>query len=50
MQKENKEDSMSNYSEEVQAIIDRMPTQWVKWFSLCASMVAMELQSQLNNP
>lgn len=35
MQKENKEDSMSNYSEEVQAIIDRMPTQWVKWFALC---------------
>ncbi len=35
MQKENKEDFMSNYSEEVQAIIDRMPTQWVKWFALC---------------
>lgn len=33
--KENNNDEVSNKSEEVQAIIDRMPTYWVKWVVLC---------------
>ena len=32
-------DEISQKSEEVQAIIDRMPTYWVKWVVLCVGVL-----------
>lgn len=36
---QNKKDDISQKSEEVQAIIDRMPTYWVKWVALCVGVL-----------
>ena len=33
------QDQISQKSEEVQAIIDRMPTYWVKWVALCVGLL-----------
>lgn len=33
------QDEISRKSEEVQAIIDRMPTYWVKWVALCVGVL-----------
>lgn len=35
----NEQDEISRKSEEVQAIIDRMPTYWVKWVALCVGIL-----------
>lgn len=35
----NDQDEISRKSEEVQAIIDRMPTYWVKWVALCVGIL-----------
>ncbi|TYK32343.1 HlyD family efflux transporter periplasmic adaptor subunit [Bacteroides pyogenes] len=35
----NGQDEISRKSEEVQAIIDRMPTYWVKWVALCVGIL-----------
>jgi len=35
----NKHDDLSQKSEEVQAIIDRMPTYWTKWVVLCVGIL-----------
>lgn len=35
----NKKDEISHRSEEVQAIIDRMPTYWAKWVVLCVGVL-----------
>lgn len=38
-EEQNKKDDISQKSEEVQAIIDRMPTYWVKWVALCVGVL-----------
>ncbi|MBR8719831.1 hypothetical protein IX307_001059 [Bacteroides pyogenes] len=35
----NEQDEINRKSEEVQAIIDRMPTYWVKWVALCVGIL-----------
>lgn len=39
VEEQNKKDDISQKSEEVQAIIDRMPTYWVKWVALCVGVL-----------
>ena len=36
---QSEQDEISRKSEEVQAIIDRMPTYWVKWIVLCVGVL-----------
>lgn len=36
---QSEQDEISRKSEEVQAIIDRMPTYWVKWVALCVGVL-----------
>ena len=33
------EEETTERSEEVQSIIDRMPTQWTKWVALCVGVL-----------
>lgn len=39
VEEQNKKDDISQKSEEVQVIIDRMPTYWVKWVALCVGVL-----------